>query len=109
MIAPSTSSRPGLCGARACCSIRRAARSGANAVDELGRLMKVRAAALARFGEANIREHAPLATLEDALVPLYMLHRYQVEAASKLIGGTDYSFALRGDGQVATQDRKSVV
>jgi len=77
--------------------------SGASAVDELGRLMQVRAAALARFGEASIREGAPLATLEDALVPLYMLHRYQVEAASKLIGGVDYSFALRGDGQVATR------
>jgi hypothetical protein len=77
--------------------------SGANAVDELDRLMKVRAAALARFGEANIREGAPLATLEDALVPLYLLHRYQVEAASKLVGGVDYSFALRGDGQVATR------
>jgi len=76
--------------------------SGANAIDELGRLMTVRAAALARFGEANIREGAPLATLEDALVPLYMMHRYQVEAASKLIGGVDYHVALRGDGQVAT-------
>jgi hypothetical protein len=32
-----------------------------------------------------------------------MLHRYQVEAASKLIGGMDYTFALRGDGQTATQ------
>ena len=74
--------------------------AGGNAVDELGRIMRVRAAALARFGEANIREGAPLATLEDALVPLYMLHRYQVEAASKLIGGVDYTFALRGDGQV---------
>jgi hypothetical protein len=77
--------------------------SGANAIDELDRLMKLRVATLARFGEANIREGAPLATLEDALVPLYMLHRYQVEAASKLIGGVDYSFALRGDGQVATR------
>ena len=60
--------------------------------------MKVRAAALRRFGENNIREGAPLSTIEDALVPIYMLHRYQVEAASKLIGGMDYTFALRGDG-----------
>src|SRR5882757_2261230 len=59
--------------------------SGANAVDELDRLMKVRAGALKRFGENNIREGAPLATLEDVLVPLYLLHRYQVEAASKLV------------------------
>ena len=63
--------------------------SDPNAVDELGRLMQVRAAALKRFGENNIREGAPLATLEDVLVPLYMLHRYQVEAASKVVGGMD--------------------
>jgi hypothetical protein len=77
--------------------------SGANAVDELNRLMQVRAAALKRFGENNIREGAPMATIEDALVPIYMLHRYQVEAASKLVGGMDYTFALRGDGEMTTQ------
>jgi len=77
--------------------------SGSNAVDELNRIMKVRAAALKRFGEANIREGEPLATIEDRLVPIYMLHRYQAEAASKLVGGMDYTFALRGDGEVATQ------
>src|SRR6202140_159790 len=77
--------------------------SGANAVDELNRLMQVRGAALKHFGENNIREGAPLATLEDVIVPLYMLHRYQVEAASKLVGGMDYTFALRGDGQMPTQ------
>jgi hypothetical protein len=77
--------------------------SGTNAVDELNRLMQVRAAALKRFGENNIREGTPLATLEDVLVPLYMLHRYQVEAVSKLIGGMDYTFALRGDGQAPTR------
>ncbi len=71
--------------------------SGSNAVDELNRIMKVRAAALKRFGENNIREGAPMATLEDVLVPLYMLHRYQVEAAAKVVGGVDYTFALRGD------------
>jgi hypothetical protein len=77
--------------------------SGTNAVAELNRLMQVRAAALKRFGDKNIREGAPFATIEDVLVPIYMLHRYQVEAASKLIGGMDYTFALRGDGQTPTQ------
>ena len=77
--------------------------SGSNAVDELNRLMQVRAAALRRFGENNIRSGAPMATIEDVLAPIYMLHRYQVEAASKLIGGMDYTFALRGDGQTPTQ------
>jgi hypothetical protein len=77
--------------------------SGSNAVDELNRIMQVRAAALKRFGENNIREGAPLATIEDVLVPIYMFHRYQVEAASKLVGGMDYTFALRGDGEIPTQ------
>ena len=77
--------------------------SGSNAVEELNRIMQVRAAALKRFGENNIREGAPLATLEDVLSPIYMYHRYQVEAASKLVGGMDYTFALRGDGEVPTQ------
>lgn len=77
--------------------------NGRNAIDELGSVMKVRAAALRRFGENNIREGAPMATLEDVLVPLYMYHRYQVEAAAKLIGGEDYTFSLRGKGDRSPQ------
>jgi hypothetical protein len=72
--------------------------NGENAIDELGNVMKVRAAALKRFGENNIREGAPLATIEEVLVPIYMYHRYQVEAAAKALGGQDYSFSLKGKG-----------
>ncbi|HSP62268.1 MAG TPA: zinc-dependent metalloprotease [Pyrinomonadaceae bacterium] len=72
--------------------------NGANVVDGLANVMQVRAAALRRFGENNIREGAPMATLEDVFVPLYMYHRYQVEAAAKLVGGEDYTFSLRGKG-----------
>ncbi len=72
--------------------------NGMNAIDELGNVMNVRAAALRRFGENNIREGAPLATIEDVLVPIYMYHRYQVEAAAKVIGGQDYTFSVKGKG-----------
>lgn len=72
--------------------------NGANVIEGLANVMKVRAAALSRFGENNIREGAPMATLEDVLVPLYMYHRYQVEAAAKLVGGEDYTFSLRAKG-----------
>jgi hypothetical protein len=72
--------------------------NGSNAVEELGNVMKVRAAALRRFGENNIREGAPMATIEDVLVPIYMYHRYQVEAAAKVIGGQDYTFSVKGKG-----------
>jgi hypothetical protein len=77
--------------------------NGANAVDELERVMTVRAAALERFSEKQIPEGAPMATLADTLVPLYLMHRYQVEAASKTIGGLAYRYALRGDGQTPTE------
>lgn len=72
--------------------------NGSNVIDELGNVMKVRAAALRRFGENNIREGAPMATIEDVLVPIYMYHRYQVEATTKVIGGQDYTFSLKGKG-----------
>lgn len=72
--------------------------NGTNVIDGLNNVMKVRAAALNRFGENNIREGAPMATLEDVLAPLYMYHRYQVEATAKLVGGEDYTFSLRGKG-----------
>ncbi len=74
--------------------------NGSNAIDELQRVLGVRAAALARFGENAIPRGRPLATLEEALVPLYLAHRYQLEAATKAIGGATYTYALRGDGQV---------
>ena len=77
--------------------------NGTNAIDELGNVMKVRAAALRRFGENNIREGAPLATVEEVLVPIYMYHRYQVEAAAKVIGGQDYTFSLKGKGDRTPQ------
>ena len=76
--------------------------NGANAVDELARVLAVRARALAQFGEENVRRHEPLATLAEVLVPLYLFHRYQTEAAAKSIGGLAYTYALRGDGQVPT-------
>src|SRR5688572_11859607 len=77
--------------------------NGRNAIDELSNVMKVRAAALRRFGENNIREGAPHATIEEVLVPIYMYHRYQVEAASKVIGGQDYAFSLKGKGDRGPQ------
>ncbi len=77
--------------------------SGPNAVEALSRVMQVRAAALRRFSENNIREGAPLATLEDVLVPIYLYHRYQVEAAAKSIGGLNYTFALRGDREIPAE------
>jgi Met-zincin/Domain of unknown function (DUF5117) len=73
--------------------------NGAEPSDELLRVLEVRKVALRNFGERNIKPGAPMATLEEALVPVYFFHRYQAEAASKMIGGLNYRYALRGDGQ----------
>jgi Met-zincin/Domain of unknown function (DUF5117)/Domain of unknown function (DUF5118) len=73
--------------------------NGPDPIAELAHVYDVRAKALARFSENNIPTGAPMSTLEDVLVPVYLFHRYQVEAVSKMIGGQSYTFALRGDGQ----------
>jgi Met-zincin/Domain of unknown function (DUF5117) len=74
--------------------------NGTDAADELIRIMKIRTAALARFGENAIPMGTPLAQLEDTLAPLYLMHRYQCEAAIKVIGGLDYRYQVRGDEQM---------
>ncbi len=76
--------------------------NGQNAADELRRVMQVRRVALANFSEKKIPAGTPLTTLEEVLVPLFLFHRYQVEAAVKSVGGQVYTNALRGDGQVVT-------
>ena len=77
--------------------------NGVNAVDELKEVMKIRAKALSQFSEKNIREGVPMAMLEDVLVPIYLFHRYQLEATTKVVGGMYYNYALRGDGQTVTR------
>jgi hypothetical protein len=77
--------------------------NGTDPADELNRILTIRTAAIKRFGENAIRTGTPLAQLEDTLVPLYLLHRYQTEATIKLIGGLDYRYRIRGDAQPDTQ------
>ncbi len=73
--------------------------NGVDAAAELDRMMEVRRHALDRFGEAAIRAGRPIVTVEEALVPLYMHHRYQVDAAASMLGGLEYIYAVRGDGR----------
>ncbi|MEM6327652.1 MAG: zinc-dependent metalloprotease [Bacteroidota bacterium] len=73
--------------------------NGTDAVQALRDAMAVRRSALDRFGEAAIRDGRPMAQLEEVLVPLFLHHRYQVEATAKLVGGVHYAYTLRGDGQ----------
>jgi hypothetical protein len=71
--------------------------NASNAVTELERVITVRNHLLERFSEKNIREGKPYSELERVLVPAYMFHRYQLEAAVKTLGGMHYNYALRGE------------
>ncbi len=73
--------------------------NGRDPTAELERLMDLRRAGLNKFGVTAIKTGMPLATMEEVLVPLYLHHRYQIEAAASGLGGLNYSYALRGDGQ----------
>ncbi|MDF2190851.1 zinc-dependent metalloprotease [Paraflavitalea sp. CAU 1676] len=77
--------------------------NGADATQELKEVLAIRKKALAQFGEKNIRPGQSMAMLEDVLVPVYLFHRYQAEAVTKIIGGMHYTYALRGDGQTVTR------
>jgi Met-zincin/Domain of unknown function (DUF5117) len=70
---------------------------GKDAISGLQSVIKVRAKALAQFGENNIVKGTPMAFLEDLLVPVYLYHRYQVEAVTKMVGGMNYAYALKGE------------
>jgi hypothetical protein len=70
----------------------------ADPVGELSRMMAVRGAALQRFGRASIPAGESLANLRRSFVPIWLLHRYQVEAAAKTLGGVNFPYALNHEG-----------
>lgn len=73
--------------------------NGSTAAEGLKEVLAVRAKAIENFGIDNIRSGEPLSVLEDVFVPLYFFHRYQTEAAAKVIGGIDYSYQVKGSNQ----------
>ncbi|MEZ4935275.1 MAG: zinc-dependent metalloprotease [Saprospiraceae bacterium] len=80
--------------------------NGTSPTAELRRMAKVRAKALENFGLNSIPNGTPLADLERILVPLYLSHRYQVEGVSKLIGGVQYTYTVKGFETTANDDWK---
>ncbi|SFC18713.1 protein of unknown function [Flagellimonas taeanensis] len=73
--------------------------NGNSPSQELESMLEIRERAIAQFSMDNIRTGEAYSTLEDVFVPVYFFHRYQTEAVSKVIGGLDYNYAVKGDGQ----------
>ncbi|WP_339665192.1 zinc-dependent metalloprotease [Maribacter arcticus] len=81
--------------------------NGASVSKELDEMLKIRKTAINNFSVDNIQDGTPYSVLEDVFVPLYFFHRYQTEGVAKIIGGLEYNYAVKGDGQqtVAIADR----
>ncbi|EAR00290.1 zinc-dependent metalloprotease [Maribacter sp. HTCC2170] len=82
--------------------------NGQRVSKELKDMLKLRSAAIDNFSIDNIRSGEPNTVLEDVFVPLYFFHRYQTEAVAKVVGGMEYNYAVKGDGQrtVSIVDKK---
>ncbi|HEX3423535.1 MAG TPA: zinc-dependent metalloprotease [Sphingomicrobium sp.] len=74
---------------------------GADPVAELGRVMTVRRAAIARFGAGALPAGESLADLRRAFAPIWLLDRYQVEAAAKSVGGVNFPYVVNGENSLA--------
>ncbi len=74
--------------------------NGANVSTELENVLAIRKKAISDFSEDNIKTSQPYSKLEDVFVPLYFFHRYQTEAVTKVVGGLDYTYAVKGDSKV---------
>jgi len=77
--------------------------NGTDPAAELVRMLALRRAAMEGFGERAIQVGRPMAQIEEALVPLYLHHRYAVDSAVTVLGGQDYIYAIRGDGRTPTK------
>ena len=73
--------------------------NGDNPIIGLKHAMEVRALAMKNFGTDRIVDGQNQSDLNKVIVPIYLYHRYQTAAAGKLIGGIDFNYAKRGDGQ----------
>jgi hypothetical protein len=77
--------------------------NGDNIQDELNNLLKIRRTAIDHFSVDNIKTNEPYSVLEDVFVPLYFLHRFQTEAAVKIIGGLEYNYAVKDGNQTVVK------
>ncbi|MEG8022920.1 zinc-dependent metalloprotease [Sphingomonas aerolata] len=74
---------------------------GPDPVASLNHMMAVRRIAIAQFGPGVLRSGEALSDLRRKFVPIWLLHRYDIDAVGKLVGGIDYAYAVAGDNHPA--------
>ena len=75
--------------------------NGADPISGLAEVNAARKIAIANFGVSALRPGQSLAELEPTFAPIYLMHRYQVEAAAKMIGGQEYWYRVNDDVDAA--------
>ena len=78
--------------------------NGSDPLDELRHVMKVRRIALDQFDPSSLPPETTSADIAQYFTPIYLHHRYQLNAVGKLIGGYWYEYGYAGEGV-----RKSIV
>ena len=68
---------------------------------DLAHTMAVRRIALQNFGPRVLKAGEPLANLRRKFVPIWLFHRYSIDATGKLVAGVRYDYAVVGDGKPA--------
>jgi hypothetical protein len=73
---------------------------GGSMLDALERTTAVRRLLVDSFNEEAIRPGEPMSLLNMRFAHVYLHHRYALEGTIKYVGGMDFTYAARGDGQV---------
>lgn len=76
---------------------------GGTMFDAVERTSAVRKVAIERFDERAIKPGEPMYLLNMRFAHVYLHHRYALEGMIKTVGGMDFRYAMRGDGQTPTQ------
>ncbi|MCA8969678.1 MAG: zinc-dependent metalloprotease [Planctomycetes bacterium] len=76
--------------------------NGDDAIRELSRVLDVREHAMSGFSSALLEASRPQSELEELFVPIYLLHRYQIEACAKQIGGLRFDYSDAGEERRVT-------
>src|SRR5262249_8239816 len=70
---------------------------GTDPIAEPGTLA-LRHVSLKRFSKYAIPSNEPLAVIQDALAPVYLLHQFEVKSVASMLGGYAYRYSMR-DGE----------
>ena len=76
---------------------------GGDTLQTYDQLMRIRSIALNNFGRHALPPTHSTGELQTRLVPIYLLHRYQLEAVARLIGGVSYAYLNANETEARLQ------